>query len=179
MENGKSISKLYSCLKSSKLLLYAKANISTKEVKKTKKTWLSSQNGFPCWSKGYKKKNCPRSEKSYYLMLSRKKRLNLKKSFQFVRSGQVVEGAYLKLYFKTSDKENSAKVGIAVSSRNFKKAHTRNRARRLVSAAFENIYDSLPPNALIIALPKVPILDVKSEEVLKDLKKILIKSKIL
>ena len=62
-----------------------------------------------------------------------------------------------------------SKVGIAASAKFFKKSSQRNRARRLVSAALEQIYSKLPGNINIVVLPKQGVLDVKSSDVLLDL----------
>lgn len=106
-------------------------------------------------------------------MLSKTSRLNLRYDFKRVTSGKNLDTKYLKLFIKKSSDLEKAKVGIALSSKNFPKAHDRNRAKRLVSAAFEKIYQSLPPTMEIVALPKPPIVDVKSDEVFEDLKKVL------
>lgn len=105
-------------------------------------------------------------------MLPRAKRLNLKTDFKWVASGKKLETKYLKLFIKNGE-NNLARVGIAVSTKNFKKATARNRARRLASAAFETIYSQLPTDISIVALPKYPILEVKSQDVLADLEQAL------
>lgn len=113
-------------------------------------------------------------------MLSKEKRLNLKKDFKWVASGKKLETRYVKLFVKLGNNPPAGgpKVGIASSGRTFKKASQRNRARRLISAAFEVLYPSLPENLNIIALPKSGILDVKSQDVLSDLEEKLTREKI-
>ncbi len=71
------------------------------------------------------------------------------------------------------------RVGIAGSSKTFKKATERNRARRLASRAFETLYAKLPNTINIVALPKAGITSVKSGLVLLDLENILKNGKIL
>lgn len=100
-------------------------------------------------------------------MLSKDKRLNLKKDFKWVASGKKLETKYLKIFVKLGDNE-LPRVGIAVSSKVFKKAVERNRARRLTSAAFEALYSSLPLRINILALPKAGVLNVKSGDLLLD-----------
>ena len=78
---------------------------------------------------------------------------------------------FLKVFFKTGENE-IAKVGIALSSKNFKRAVDRNRARRLTSQAFQEIYPSLPNNINIVALPKAGVLSVKSDDLVLDLETI-------
>ncbi|MEK7616547.1 MAG: ribonuclease P protein component [Patescibacteria group bacterium] len=105
-------------------------------------------------------------------MLPKSKRLNLKKDFKWVASGKKLETKYLKIYVKYGQ-STQAKVGIAVSSKTFKKATARNKAKRLVSSAFESAYSQLPTNISIVAIPKPGILDVKSSDALLDLEEIL------
>src|SRR3989338_7023851 len=111
-------------------------------------------------------------------MLPKLQRINLKKDFKRVAAGKSLETKYLKLFFKLGDNE-IPKVGIAPSSKVFKKATDRNRARRLVSAAFESLYKNLPNNINIMALPKAGITGVKSSDVLLDLEKVLKKAQII
>lgn len=111
-------------------------------------------------------------------MLSKDKRLNLSKDFKWVASGKRLETKYLKLFIRSGQNE-IPKVGIATSGKIFKKAVERNRARRIISAALENLYNNLPPGLNIIALPKSGVTDVKSTDVLSDLKDALTKEGIL
>lgn len=101
-------------------------------------------------------------------MLSKKNRLNLKTEFKSVISGRKLETKYTTLFFKYRESADK-KVGIAVPSRVFKKAHDRNRARRTVSAALEVIFPNLKPGLNIIVLPKPGVLEVKSTNVTEDL----------
>lgn len=108
-------------------------------------------------------------------MLPKSQRLNLKKDFKWVVAGKKLEitrpsfgGKYLKLFFRNGE-NNIARIGIANSSKTFKKATDRNRARRLVSQAFQTIYSSLPNNINIVVLPKVGVLSVKSDDLLLEL----------
>ncbi len=115
-------------------------------------------------------------------MLPRPQRLNLKKDFKWVASGKKLETKFLKLFIRTGDSSVGsvcAKVGIALSSRNFKKAVDRNRARRLTSKAFETIYSKLPTNISIVALPKPGVLSVKSEDLVLELEEALRKGLVI
>ncbi|MBI2596685.1 ribonuclease P protein component [Candidatus Daviesbacteria bacterium] len=105
-------------------------------------------------------------------MLPKSQRLNLKKDFKWVASGKRIDTKFATLFLKTGD-NNTARVGIAVSATRFKKATQRNRARRLLSQAFQSTYYLLPSTINIIALPKLGVLEVKSTEVLEDLKEVL------
>ncbi len=102
-------------------------------------------------------------------MLPKSKRLNLKKDFKRVASGDRLETKYLKLFIKKDLSSIVPKVGIAVSSTLFKKATQRNKVRRVTSAAFEKIYPRLQKSLNIVTLPKRRLLDVKSQDVALDL----------
>lgn len=110
-------------------------------------------------------------------MLPKFQRLNLKKDFQWVAEGAKLNTKYLKLFIKYGD-NTSPRVGIAVSGKSFKKAHERNRAKRLVAEAFHNTYYLLPATINIVALPKAGILGVKSSDVVLDLEQALKDEKI-
>ena len=70
---------------------YAKENIPAQKVKKKKKARLSGQNGYLQWTGCFKKKKSERQEKVNSLMLPKSKRLNLKKDFKWVASGEKIE----------------------------------------------------------------------------------------
>lgn len=111
-------------------------------------------------------------------MLPGSQRLNLKKDFKWVASGKKLETKLLKIFYKFGENK-SARVGIATSGKIFKKAHERNRARRLVAEAFHNTYYSLPDTINIVALPKAGVLNVKSSDVLAELEGVLKGEKII
>jgi ribonuclease P protein component len=101
-------------------------------------------------------------------MLPKDKRLNLKTDFKWVVSGKSLETKFIKLFSKVGQNQ-FPKIGIATSSKVFKRAVDRNRARRLTSSALEKLYPKLANNINIVALPKAAILGVKSDEVFKSL----------
>lgn len=111
-------------------------------------------------------------------MLPKQNRLNLKTDFKWVASGKKVDTKFLTLFIRMGDNEVS-KVGIANSSKVFKKAHDRNRARRITASVFEVLYAKLPNNVNIVALPKAGIVEVKSVMVLLDLEESLKNAKII
>lgn len=114
-------------------------------------------------------------------MLPRSKRINLATDFKWVASGRKTETKYLKLFVKMGDPSTSSgpRIGIAVSGKSFKKATARNRVKRLVSAAFESVYSKLPKTINIVALPKIGVVGVKSQDVLSDLEEKLQDEKII
>ena len=95
-------------------------------------------------------------------MLSKDKRLNLKKDFNWVASGKRINCSFFNMFIKYGENQ-FPRVGIATSKNYFKKATDRNRARRLLSKAMENIYSKLPQNINIILLPRAGVIEVKSE----------------
>ena len=109
-------------------------------------------------------------------MLPTAKRLNLKKDFKWVASGKKIESKFAKIFIKTGDPSASSgpRIGIATSGKVFKKAVDRNRSKRLISKAFEILYPTLPLDINIVALPKHGVINVKSDEVVKELEKILV-----
>ena len=111
-------------------------------------------------------------------MLPKPQRLNLKKDFKWVASGKKLETKYLKLFVKFGENPKP-RIGIASSSKTFKKATDRNRARRLVSQAFQSTIHHLPSTINIVALPKTGVLSVKSEDILLDLEGVLRKELVI
>jgi len=91
-------------------------------------------------------------------MLPRDLRLNLKRSFKFIASGQKLTSTNLTAFYRFSD-NLEPKVGISLSTKQFKKAHLRNRARRLISQIVQNNYHRLPPKLNLIIMPTACIFD--------------------
>lgn len=111
-------------------------------------------------------------------MLSKKLRLNLKIDFKRMISGKKIETKFSRIFIQTS-RIVSPRIGIALSGKVFKQATERHRAKRLLSVAFESLYDSLPQGLEILTLPKANITSVKSAEVQSDLKAALIRAGII
>lgn len=111
-------------------------------------------------------------------MLPKSRRLNLKTDFKWVASGRRKDTKFVTVFIRIGE-NTETRVGIATSSKTFKKAHDRNRARRITAAAFESLYNSLPNNINIVALPKAGIALVKSGDVLLDLEESLKDAKII
>jgi ribonuclease P protein component len=112
-------------------------------------------------------------------MLPKPQRLNLKKDFKWVVAGKSLDTKFVKLFLRVGQNQ-TPRLGIASSSKNFKQAVDRNRARRIFSAAFEPLFLRLLINGLnIVALPKQAILSVKSGDVLLDLEQVLKKEKLI
>ncbi len=97
-------------------------------------------------------------------MLSRNKRLNLKKDFSWVASGRKEANSLVKLFIRFGDNK-TPRVGIALSKSTFKKATERNRARRLISTGFEALYTTLPEKINIVAMPQANVLKANPKEI--------------
>lgn len=105
-------------------------------------------------------------------MLSKKKRLNLKRDFAWVAKGDKLENNFFKIFFRLG--ENTApKVGIALSKTTFRKAVGRNRARRLTSKGFENLHNNLLRSGNYVVIPKFKVLELDSEKVTDQIKELL------
>lgn len=109
-------------------------------------------------------------------MLSKKYRLNLKTDFKWVAGGKKIDTKFTKLFIRLGEND-FARVGIALTTKVFRKAYQRNRARRVCSAVLEVLYKDLPKNINIVAMPKQNILDVKSGDVLLDIQDSLVQFK--
>ena len=103
-----------------------------------------------------------------YLMLPKQNRLNLKKSYSWVNTGKKLESSNFRLLYRLGNNSHPL-IGIALSSRVFNKAVQRNRARRLISKAFEVVYQSLPALINIVASPKSGILNSNSSQITDEL----------
>lgn len=104
-------------------------------------------------------------------MLQKNQRLNLKKDFKKVASGQKKETHSLKFFYLFLDNPQPL-VGIANSKNYFKKAHDRNRARRLTSKAVETLYPSLNKNLNLVIMPKSQVLEKNLEQLIKEVESV-------
>lgn len=105
-------------------------------------------------------------------MLPKSHRLNLKIDFKWVASGKKIDSKFLKMFIRMGENLNP-RIGVAISSKNFRKATERNRTKRVAFQAFQSLYSSLPNNINIVALPKQMATSVKSGDLLLDLEAVL------
>lgn len=89
-------------------------------------------------------------------MLPKSKRLNLKLSFGFVRSGKRSETLHFKLMYRLGENEEPL-VGVAITSKNFKTAVLRNKAKRRSYLAIEPVYHLLQRGLNLVIMPKAGI----------------------
>lgn len=101
-------------------------------------------------------------------MLPKSKRLNLSQNFNWIKAGKPLLTSHLKLFLRSGDNQIT-RVGVAINSKQFPKATLRNKAKRMVYKAFEEIYKDLPRNLNILALPKQGVDKVKSEELKNEI----------
>lgn len=109
-------------------------------------------------------------------MLPKKNRLNLTTDFDLVASGKKVSGQLVKLFYILGN-NLQPKVGIAISSKKFRKSVERNRVKRLIATAFEKVLSKIANNANIIVMPKEQILNLA--EIEKELQTLLEKEGLL
>lgn len=95
-------------------------------------------------------------------MLSKDKRLNLTKEFKWVAAGKKYQSANFKLFFRLGENQ-IPRVGVALSKRQFKKAHERNAAKRIGFKLSEKIYDRLPNSQNLVIMPNANILSFSPE----------------
>lgn len=105
-------------------------------------------------------------------MLPKRSRLNLKFQFKEMITGKKLSSKFGNFYIKSGENSHP-KIGIALTTKTFKKAHERNRAKRLISTAFKKLLPSLPPNINILVVPNSGVLEVKSEELKAEYEKLI------
>lgn len=101
-------------------------------------------------------------------MLSKIKRLNLRKSFQWVVSEKKTETPHFKLFFRKGTNTH-ALVGVAIKSNLFKKAHERSQAKRVAFQALSAIYSQLPNSQNLVIMPKVSLDAVSVEALVSEI----------
>lgn len=99
-------------------------------------------------------------------MLPKSKRVNLKREYQWIRQGKKIETASFKCFYRMGV-NNFPRVGIALSTRIFKKAVLRSKAKRVTSKIIENLYPGLQTNLNLVIMPKLGVLE-KDNDLLKN-----------
>lgn len=105
-------------------------------------------------------------------MLPKHQRLNLKTDFSRVIKGQRVETPHFVFYFQ-SPLLDLSRVGISIRTKNFGKAHKRNRARRLTSQAIQPLYADLLKKWDLIIMPKSGVLETTVIELTKEISNVM------
>ena len=104
-------------------------------------------------------------------MLQKTQRLNLKSEFSRVIKGKRIETLHFVFYFSPASQE-TPRVGISIRTKNFGKAHDRNRARRLTSESLQYSYGLLNNQDLII-MPKSGVLEIAVSLLSEEVKNVL------
>lgn len=106
-------------------------------------------------------------------MLPKHQRLNLKTDFTRVIKGRRFETPHFIVYSKPTD-QDIVKVGISIRTKNFGKAHNRNRARRLTSEAIQKLFPLISLNQDLIIMPKSGLLESTTDVLSKELEHVLV-----
>ncbi|MDO8429599.1 MAG: ribonuclease P protein component [Candidatus Daviesbacteria bacterium] len=109
-------------------------------------------------------------------MLPKEKRLNLRQDFKWVASGERLENELYKIFLKFGQNK-TPRIGISLSKGVFKKAVSRNRARRLTSVAVRALYPALPQSLNLIILPREGVLKQNTQKLTLSLKELLVRLK--
>lgn len=111
-------------------------------------------------------------------MLSKSARLNVSENFKWVMGGSRIETPSLKLFYRMGSNPQAkslkgstglAKVGVAVNSKEFKKANLRVDVKRLCFEAARMIYDNLPAGLNLVIMPKSSVTEKSVEELVLEL----------
>lgn len=104
-------------------------------------------------------------------MLPRAQRLNLKQDFKFIQSGKKADTSSFRLMFRDGENQQ-ALIGIALTTKYFKKATLRNRAKRLTSTAIQTLYSRLRNNLNLVIMPKSQILEKSANQLIGELENV-------
>lgn len=113
-------------------------------------------------------------------MLKKSARLEVSENFKWVLGGSKAESAHLKLFYRMGVNQRtgksgssapvSAKVGVAVNTKDFKKANLRVRAKRACFEAARIVYDNLPVGLNLVIMPKSAVFECSVDELVMELK---------
>lgn len=104
-------------------------------------------------------------------MLPKHARLNLTKAFLKIVKGRRIDSENFKLYYISAD-NNTPLVGISISKKTFNKSSQRNKVKRKVSKAVEELYDRLLNNINLVIMPKASIFNKDILEIKQELKNV-------
>ncbi len=102
-------------------------------------------------------------------MLIKSQRLNLSTEFKRIAtSGKRIHSTHFSLFLLREGK-GPPLIGIALAKKEFRKAHQRNRARRLISQAVQNQYSRLSKGLNLVIMPKAGVLEVSASELTNEI----------
>lgn len=103
-------------------------------------------------------------------MLKKSQRLNLKFMFKpIMAESKRIETAHFKMYIQKTDKNRFPLVGIALTKKEFRKAHQRNKARRITSDIIAEHYSRLIPKLNLVIMPKASVTTVDKKELVDEI----------
>lgn len=100
-------------------------------------------------------------------MLSKPQRLNLKTEFRWVASGKTYTSKNFKFFYRKGENQEP-KIGVSISSSQFKKAADRNKAKRVCFEISRIHYNQLPKNLNLVIMPRAQVLDLTQQELEKE-----------
>lgn len=102
-------------------------------------------------------------------MLLKSARLNIADNFKWVMGGGRCEFEEMKLFWRFGENSKPL-IGVAVNSKEFKKAHLRVEAKRKAYEAARVVYGDLPEKLNLVIMPKSPILTALTDEIAGKIK---------
>jgi ribonuclease P protein component len=102
-------------------------------------------------------------------MLKKELRLNLKTDFKRVAAGKRLETAHFIFFLLNDNSKSIARVGVAVSKRNFRRAHERNKAKRISFKAIEANLRNLSKGVNLVIMPKSGVATTPVQELIDEI----------
>lgn len=100
-------------------------------------------------------------------MLDKSHRLNLKENFRWAVSGKSKTASHFKIFYKYGQ-NTEPRIGVSITSSQFKKAVLRNQAKRLMFRVAQESLSQLPKNINLVIMPRAQILETEFESLLRD-----------
>ncbi|PIS00174.1 MAG: ribonuclease P protein component [Chlamydiae bacterium CG10_big_fil_rev_8_21_14_0_10_35_9] len=158
--------------------IFHEKNISAKQKKTPKDSWISNKNEICQWPQGNQPKKKEGSQIIGRLDFKFPTSYRLKKTHQFARVTKEknrIRGSFVVVDFLIQE-NTTLKLGI-VASKKFGKSPERNRFKRIVRESFRLSKNFLHPNLWIIVRPRPKAKLVKMQEVKSELVSLLQKVK--
>lgn len=102
-------------------------------------------------------------------MLKKSLRLNLSTEFKKVAAGRRFETAHFVIFKLDTHESRNARVGVAVGKKHFKRAHERNRAKRLAFQVMESQMDRLSNGVNLVIMPKSGVTQTPIQDLINEI----------